>query len=96
MSSYIISWRELKVLDALKSKRKTEVAKEVIDVEDEELLVAEPTTQVSHKEAFNSLSIVGKYLEENFTEYHAYYDVQDKIEKHALQKRAQSKLTDFF
>ena len=42
------------------------------------------------------LSMVRKYLEENFTEYNSYYDIEDMIEKNALVNRTQSKITDFF
>ena len=35
-------------------------------------------------------------LEENFTEYNSYYDIEDMIEKNALINRTQSKITDFF
>jgi hypothetical protein len=42
------------------------------------------------------LSMVRKYLEQNFTEYYSYYDVEDMIEKNALINRTHSKITDFF
>jgi hypothetical protein len=51
---------------------------------------------VSHKDALMHLSMVRKYLEENFTEYNSYYDIEDMIEKNALINRTQSKITDFF
>ncbi len=51
---------------------------------------------VSHKDALMHLSMVRKYLEENFTEYNSYYDIEDMIEKNALINLTQSKITDFF
>jgi hypothetical protein len=51
---------------------------------------------VSHKDALMRLSMVRKYLEDNFTEYNSYYDIEDMIEKNALINRTQSKITDFF
>ena len=36
------------------------------------------------------------YLEENFTDYNSYYDVEDMIEKNALINRTQRKITGFF
>ncbi len=59
-------------------------------------IVDEPMPGVSHKDALMHLSMVRKYLEENFTEYNSYYDIEDMIEKNALINRTQSKITDFF
>lgn len=50
---------------------------------------------VSHKDALIHLSMVRKYLEENFTEYNSYDDIEDMIEKNALINRTQSKITVF-
>ena len=36
------------------------------------------------------------YLEENFTDYNSYYDVEDMIEKNALINRTQRKITGIF
>lgn len=58
--------------------------------------VVEQVTPVSHKDALMHLSVVRQYLEENFTEYNAYYDIEEMIEKKALSCRNQSKITDFF
>ncbi|CAF5118927.1 unnamed protein product, partial [Rotaria sp. Silwood1] len=44
---------------------------------------------ISHKDALMHLSMVRKYLEENFTEYNLYYDIEDMIEKNALINRTQ-------
>ena len=52
--------------------------------------------RISYKDALMHLAMVRKYLEENFTEYNSYYDIEDMIEKNALIKRTQSKITDFF
>ncbi len=51
---------------------------------------------VSHKDALMHLSMVRKYLEQNFTEYNSYYDIEEMIEKNALTNRTRSKITDFF
>ena len=51
---------------------------------------------VSHKDALMHLSMVRKYLEENYTEYNSYYDFEDMIEKNAFINRTQSKITNFF
>jgi hypothetical protein len=47
-------------------------------------------------EKAKQLAMVRQYLEENFTEYNSYYDIEDMIEKNALINRTQSKITDFF
>ena len=54
------------------------------------------TPQVSHKDALKALVTVQKYLEQNFTEYHSFYDVEDMIEKNVLKHRTQRQITDFF
>ena len=51
---------------------------------------------VSHKDALMHLSMVRKYLEENFTDYNSYYDIEDMIEKNVSINRTQRKITDFF
>jgi hypothetical protein len=38
----------------------------------------------SRKNALMHLSVVRKYLEENFTDYDGYYEIEDLIEKNAL------------
>jgi hypothetical protein len=74
----------------------------MVDLEEEEEdgeeagIVDEPMPGVSHKDALMHLSMVRKYLEENFTEYNSYYDIEDMIEKNALVNRTQSKITDCF
>ncbi|CAF1656308.1 unnamed protein product [Rotaria magnacalcarata] len=47
-------------------------------------------------EKAKQLSMVRKYLKENFTEYNSYYDIEDIIEQNALINRTRSKITDFF
>jgi hypothetical protein len=98
--------QKLEILKALKSKKPDEVAKDfnigysrvkkIRQNEEEAGIVDEPMTGVSHKDALMHLSVVRKYLEENFTEYNSYYDIEDMIEKNALINRTQSKITDFF
>jgi hypothetical protein len=72
----------------------------IVDLEEEDEeeagIVDEPMPGVSHKDALMHLSMVRKYLEENFTEYNSYYDIEDRVEKNALINRTQSKITDFF
>jgi len=69
-----------------------------LEEEDEEEagIVDKPMPGVSHKDVLMHLSMVRKYLEENFTDYNSYYDVEDMIEKNALINRTQRKITDFF
>ena len=69
-----------------------------LEEEDEEEagISDESVPGVSHKDALMHLSMVRKYLEENFTEYNSYYDIEDMIEKNALINLTQSKITDFF
>ncbi len=64
--------------------------------EEEAEIVDEPMPGVSHKDVLMYLSMVRKYLEENFTDYNSYYDADDMIEKNALINRTQRKITDFF
>jgi hypothetical protein len=64
--------------------------------EEEARISDELVPGVSHKDALMHLSMVRKYLEQNFTEYYSYYDVEDMIEKNALINRTHSKITDFF
>ncbi len=66
------------------------------DLEEEAGISDESVPGVSHKDALMHLSMVRKYLEENFTEYNSYYDIEDMIEKTALINLTQSKVTDFF
>ena len=68
----------------------------MVDLEEEEEIVDEPTPRISYKDALMHLSMVRKYLEENFTEYDSYYDIEDMIEKNALINRTQRKVTNFF
>ncbi len=51
---------------------------------------------VSHKDALNALSTLRKYLEENCTEYNAFYEIEDMVEKNVAIKHKQQKITDFF
>ncbi len=52
----------------------------MVDLEEEdeeEAGIADESIQgVSHKDALMHLSMVRKYLEENFTEYNSYYDIE--------------------
>ncbi len=52
--------------------------------------------EVLDEDALMHLSMVRQYLEENFKEYNAYYDIEEMIEKKALSCRNKSKITDFF
>ena len=64
--------------------------------EEEAGIVDKPMPGVSHKDALMYLWMVRKYLEENFTDYNSYYDIEDMIEKNASINRTQRKITDFF
>jgi Neuraminidase (sialidase) len=57
-----------------------------LEEEDEEEagIVDESIPGISHKDVLMHLSMVRKYLEENFTKYNSYYDIEDMIEKNAL------------
>ncbi|CAF3529210.1 unnamed protein product [Rotaria socialis] len=68
----------------------------IAGLEEEAGISYESIPGVSHKDAPMHLSMVRKYLEENFTEYNSYYDIEEMIEKNALINRTQSKITDFF
>ncbi|CAF4193053.1 unnamed protein product [Rotaria magnacalcarata] len=97
--------QKLKILEALKSKKVDDVAKhfnigystvkKLRQNEEEVGIVDKPMPGVSLKDVMH-LSMVRKYLEENFTEYNSYYDIEEMIEKNALINRTQSKITDFF
>ena len=80
-----------KICDSVKRNREG-----MVDLEEEDEIVDESTPRISYKDALMHLSMVHKYLEENFTEYNSYYDIDDIIEKYALINRTQSKITDFF
>ena len=82
----------MEILEALKSKKPDEVAKDfnigystvkkIRQNEEEEAgIIDEPMPRVSHKDALMHLSMARKYLEENYTEYNSYYDIEDMIEK---------------
>jgi hypothetical protein len=86
---------DAEICDSVKLNRQGMVDLEEED-EEEAGIVDEPMPGVSHKDALMHLSMVRKYLEENFTEYNSYYDIEDMIEKNALINRTQSKITDFF
>jgi hypothetical protein len=98
--------QKLEILEALKSKKPDEVAKDfnsgystvkkIRQNEEDAGIVDEPMLDVSHKDVLMHLSMVRKYLEQNFTEYNSYYDIEDMIEKNTLTNRTQSKITDFF
>jgi Neuraminidase (sialidase) len=72
----------------------------MIDLEEEDEeeagIVDELMSGVCHKDTLMHLSMVRKYLEENFAEYNSYYDIEDMIGKDALINRTQSKITDIF
>ena len=82
---------DAEICDLVKRNRKG-----MVDLEEEDEIVDEPTPRISYKDALMHLSMVRKYLEENFTEYNSYYDIEDMIEKNASINRTQSKITDFF
>jgi ribosomal protein L9 len=84
---------DAEICDSVKQNRE-----EMVDLEEEEEagIVDEVMPRVSHKDALMHLSMVRKYLEENYTEYNSYYDIEDMIEKNAFINRTQSKITDFF
>jgi hypothetical protein len=63
-------------------------------LEEEAVIVDKPMPGVSHKDVLMHLWMVLKYLEENFTDYNSYYDIEDMIEKNALINRTQRKITD--
>ncbi|CAF1455089.1 unnamed protein product [Adineta ricciae] len=68
-----------------------------VDLEEEEVgVVDKPIPGVSHEDALMHLSMVRRYLEENFTDYNSYYDIEDMIEKNISINRSQRKITDFF
>lgn len=77
-------------------KRNRQEAVEVEEGEDEVEVVDESTARISHRDALMHLAVVRKYLEENFTEYNGYYEIEDLIEKNALKNCRQSKITDFY
>ncbi|CAF2013635.1 unnamed protein product [Rotaria magnacalcarata] len=90
--------QKLKILEALKSKKVDDVAKhfnigystvkKLRQNEEEVGIVDKPMPGVSLKDVMH-LSMVRKYLEENFTEYNSYYDIEEMIEKNALINRTQ-------
>ena len=86
---------DAEICDSVERNREGMVDLEEDDEEEAEI-VDEPTPCISYKDALMHLSMVRKYLEENFTEYNSYYDIEDMIEKNALINRTQSKITDFF
>ncbi|CAF1484784.1 unnamed protein product, partial [Adineta ricciae] len=65
------------------------------DEEDEVEIVDKPILGISHKDALMHLSMVRRYLEENFTDYNSYYDIEDMIEKNVSINRSQRQITDF-
>ncbi|CAF5215509.1 unnamed protein product, partial [Rotaria magnacalcarata] len=83
------------ICDSVKLNRQGKIDLEEED-EEEVGIVDKPMPGVSHKDVLMHLSMVRKYLEENFTDYNSYYDVEDMIEKNALINRTQRKITDFF
>jgi transposase len=98
--------KKMEILEALISKKSDEVDKDfnigystvkrIRQNEEEAGIVDELMRRVSHKDSLMHLSIVRKYLEENYTEYNSYYDIEDMIEKNAFINHTQSKITDFF
>ena len=83
--------QKLEILEALKTKKPDDVAKhfnigystvkKIRQNEEEAGTSDESIPGVSHKDALMHLSMVRKYLEENFIEYNSYYDIEDMIEK---------------
>ena len=70
---------------------------EVVDEEDEdEENLMESMPKVSHNETLIHLSKLRKYLEDNFTEYSAFYEIEEMIERNVLSHQVQKKITDFF
>ena len=82
---------DVEICDSVKRNREG-----MVDLEEEDGIVDEPTPRISCNDALMHLSMVRKYLEENFTEHNSYYHIEDMIEKNALINRTQSKITDFF
>ena len=82
---------DAEICDSVKRNREGMVA-----LEEDDGIVDEPTPRISYNDTLMHLSMVRKYLEENFTEYNSYYDIEDMIENNALINRTQSKITDFF
>ena len=66
------------------------------NVDEEEEIVDDPPPPMPHKDALMHLSMVRKYLEENFTDFNAFYEIENMIEKNVYNNRTQHKMTDFF
>ena len=71
---------DTEICDSVKRNREGMVDLEEDDEEEAEI-VDEPTSRISYKDVLMHLSMVRKYLEENFTEYNSYYDIEDMIDK---------------
>jgi len=83
------------IYDSVKLNRQEKIDLEEEDEEEAEI-VDKPMPGVSHKDALMGLSLVRRYLEEHFTDYNSFYDIEDMIEKNVSINRTQRKITDFF
>jgi hypothetical protein len=87
---------DVEICDAVKLNRQGMADLEEEDEEEEAGIVDKPMPGVSHKDALMGLSLVRSYLEEHFTDYNSFYDIEDMIEKNVSINRTQRKITDFF
>lgn len=83
------------ICDLVKRNRQTCI-NIATEADDDEPIDEESPVRMSHKDALMHLAAVRKYLEENFTDYNAYYEIEDMIEKNVLKNCKQTKITDFF
>lgn len=66
---------------------------DIIDIDEDEE-ISKNTPSVTYKEALKALSTVRRYLEENFTEYDAYYEVEEMIRLSAYANGSDKEMTD--
>ena len=86
----------MEILEALKSKKPDEVAKDFNIGYSKVKKIRQNEEEAGIVDELMHLSMFRKYLEENYTEYNSYYDIEDMMEKNAFIICTQSKITDFF
>lgn len=86
---------DAEMVDEVRSKRQG-IEQQPIDDDDEVEIEGTITAKMPHAEALKLLAGMRRYMEENFTDYDAFYEVERMIEKNVMKNSVQRKITDFF
>lgn len=77
--------------------KRNQVEMRDLDESGDDIETADETEQcVTHKDVLKHLSVVRKYLEQNFADYDGFYQIEDMIEKNILNNRTVQKKSQIF